>query len=247
MVEALDQGDPSARYWSAIKRTCEELADHVAATVSEGEMPLVLGGDHSIAIGTLGGLARVHGVPGGVVWLDAHTDINSPTTSPSGNVHGMPLAVALGLAGDPRFESSAWPLPMIREEHTALVGIRSVDAGERNRLASLGVSVFTMEDVDRHGMRQVMEDAIAAVSSAAFVHVSLDMDVLDPDQAPGVGTPVRGGITYREAHLAMEMLATSGVVSSIEVVEVNPVLDERNATAGLAVELVLSGLGARIL
>jgi arginase len=159
----------------------------------------------------------------------------------------MPLAVALGLAGDPRFESSAWPLPMIREEHTALVGIRSVDAGERNRLASLGVSVFTMEDVDRHGMRQVMEDAISAVSSAAFVHVSLDMDVLDPDQAPGVGTPVRGGITYREAHLAMEMLATSGVVSSIEVVEVNPVLDERNATAGLAVELVLSGLGARIL
>ena len=247
MVEALDQGDPSARYWSAIKRTCEELADHVAATVSEGEMPLVLGGDHSIAIGTLGGLARVHGVPGGVVWLDAHTDINSPTTSPSGNVHGMPLAVTLGLAGDPRFESSAWPLPMIREEYTALVGIRSVDAGERNRLASLGVSVFTMEDVDRHGMRQVMEDAIAAVSSAAFVHVSLDMDVLDPDQAPGVGTPVRGGITYREAHLAMEMLATSGVVSSIEVVEVNPVLDERNATAGLAVELVLSGLGARIL
>ena len=247
MVEALDQGDPSARYWSAIKRTCEELADHVAATVSEGEMPLVLGGDHSIAIGTLGGLARVHGVPGGVVWLDAHTDINSPTTSPSGNVHGMPLAVALGLAGDPRFESSAWPLPMIQEQHTALVGIRSVDAGERNRLASLGVSVFTMEDVDRHGMRQVMEDAIAAVSSAAFVHVSLDMDVLDPDQAPGVGTPVRGGITYREAHLAMEMLATSGIVSSIEVVEVNPVLDERNATAGLAVELVLSGLGARIL
>jgi arginase len=247
MVEALDQGDPSARYWSAIKRTCEELADHVAATVSDGEMPLVLGGDHSIAIGTMGGLARVHGVPGGVVWLDAHTDINSPTTSPSGNVHGMPLAVALGLTADPRFESSAWPLPMIREEHTALVGVRSVDAGERDRLASLGVSVFTMEDVDRHGMRQVMEDAIAAVSAAAFVHVSLDMDVLDPDQAPGVGTPVRGGITYREAHLAMEMLATSGVVSSIEVVEVNPVLDERNATASLAVELVLSGLGARIL
>lgn len=247
MVEALDQGDPSARYWSAIKRTCEELADHVAATVSEGEMPLVLGGDHSIAIGTMGGLARVHGMPGGVVWLDAHTDINSPTTSPSGNVHGMPLAVALGLAGDPRFESSAWPLPMIREEHTALVGIRSVDSGERTRLASLGVAVFTMEDVDRHGMRQVMEDAIAKVSAAPFVHVSLDMDVLDPDQAPGVGTPVRGGITYREAHLAMEMLATSGVVSSIEVVEVNPVLDERNATASLAVELVLSGLGARIL
>ena len=247
MVEALDQGDPSARYWSALKRTCEELADHVAATLSEGELPLVLGGDHSIAIGTLGGLARSHGTPGGVVWLDAHTDINSPRTSPSGNVHGMPLAVALGLADDPRFESSAWPLPMVDERLTALVGIRSVDAGERDRLAGLGVRVFTMEDVDRHGMRHVMEQAIEAVSGAPFVHVSLDMDVLDPDQAPGVGTPVRGGITYREAHLAMEMLATSGVVSSLEVVEVNPVLDERNATASLAVELVLSALGARIL
>ena len=247
MVEALDQGDPAARYWSAIKRTCEELADHVAATVSEGELPLVLGGDHSIAIGTLGVLARAHGAPGGVLWLDAHTDINTPRSSPSGNVHGMPLAVALGLADDPRFESSAWPLPMIQLEHTVLVGIRSVDAGERQRVRGLGLKVFTMEDVDRRGMREVMEEAIAIASGAPFMHVSFDMDVLDPVQAPGVGTPVRGGVTYREAHLAMEMLATSGTVSSIEVVEVNPVLDERNATATLAVELVLSALGARIL
>jgi arginase len=247
MVEALDQGDPSARYWSAIKRTCEELADHVAATVSEGELPLVLGGDHSIAIGTLGGLARAHGGPGGVVWLDAHADINSPTTSPSGNVHGMPLAVALGLANDPRFESSAWPLPMVQREHTALVGVRSVDLGERKRLREVGVKVFTIEDVDRHGMRNVMEEAIAIASGAPFMHVSFDMDVLDPDQAPGVGTPVRGGITYREAHLAMEMLATSGAISSLEVVEVNPVLDERNATGALAVELMLSALGSRII
>jgi arginase len=247
MVEALDEGDPSARYWSAIKRTCEELADHVAATVSEGEMPLVLGGDHSIAIGTLGGLARAHAAPGGVLWMDAHTDINSPTTSPSGNVHGMPLAVALGLANDPRFESSAWPLPMIVEQHTALVGVRSVDSGERARLRELGLRVFTMEDVDRRGMRDVMEEAISIASGAPFMHVSFDMDVLDPDQAPGVGTPVRGGITYREAHLAMEMLSTSGMMSSLEVVEVNPVLDERNATGTLAVELVLSAMGARIL
>ena len=247
MVEALDEGDPSARYWSAVKRTCEELADHVAATVSEGEMPLVLGGDHSIAIGTLGGLARAHAAPGGVLWMDAHTDINSPTTSPSGNVHGMPLAVALGLANDPRFESSAWPLPMIVEQHTALVGVRSVDSGERARLRELGLRVFTMEDVDRRGMRDVMEEAISIASGAPFMHVSLDMDVLDPDQAPGVGTPVRGGITYREAHLAMEMLATSGKMSSLEVVEVNPVLDARNATGTLAVELVLSAMGARIL
>jgi arginase len=247
MVEALDEGDPSARYWSAIKRTCEELADHVAATVSEGEMPLVLGGDHSIAIGTLGGLSRAHAAPGGVLWMDAHTDINSPTTSPSGNVHGMPLAVALGLANDPRFESSAWPLPMILEQHTALVGVRSVDAGERARLREVGVRVFTMEDVDRRGMRDVMEEAISIATGAPFMHVSFDMDVLDPDQAPGVGTPVRGGITYREAHLAMEMLATSGKMSSLEVVEVNPVLDARNATGTLAVELVLSAMGARIL
>jgi arginase len=247
MVEALDEGDPSARYWSAIKRTCEELADHVAATVSEGEMPLVLGGDHSIAIGTLGGLARAHAAPGGVLWMDAHTDINSPTTSPSGNVHGMPLAVALGLANDPRFESSAWPLPMIVEQHTVLVGVRSVDSGERARLRELGLRVFTMEDVDRRGMRDVMEEAISIASGAPFMHVSLDMDVLDPDQAPGVGTPVRGGITYREAHLAMEMLSTSGKMSSLEVVEVNPVLDARNATGTLAVELVLSAMGARIL
>ena len=247
MSEAVDQGDPSARYWSAIKRTCEELADHVAATLGEGEMPLVLGGDHSIAIGTLGGLARFHGAPGGVLWLDAHSDINTPSTSPSGNVHGMPLAVALGLADDPRFEASAWPLPMIVPEHTVLVGIRSVDGGERTRLRDLGLRVFTMEDVDRRGMRDVMEEAIAIVAGGPFMHVSLDMDVLDPDQAPGVGTPVRGGITYREAHLAMEMLSTSGKVSSLEVVEVNPVLDERNATAALAVEMMLSALGARIL
>lgn len=247
LFEALDEGDPSARYWSAIKRTCEHLADHVAETVAEGEVPLVLGGDHSIAIGTLGGLARAHGGPGGVIWMDAHSDINSPTTSPSGNVHGMPLAVALGLARDPRFESSAWPLPMLAEQHTVLVGVRSVDEGERERLRSIGARVYTMSDIDRYGMRHVMEEAIRIVSGASFVHLSFDMDVLDPDQAPGVGTPVRGGITYREGHLAMEMLATSGVVRSIEVVEVNPVLDERNATANLAVELICSALGARIL
>jgi arginase len=247
LVEALDEGDPSARYWSAIKRTCENLADHVAETVADGELPLVLGGDHSIAIGTLGGLARAHGAPGGVIWMDAHSDINTPTTSPSGNVHGMPLAVALGLARDPRFESSAWPLPMVAEQHTVLVGVRSVDEGERERLRSIGARVYTMADIDRFGMRHVMEEAIRIASGAPFVHLSFDMDVLDPDHAPGVGTPVRGGITYREGHLAMEMLATSGVVHSMEIVEVNPVLDERNATASLAVELVCSALGARIL
>ncbi len=247
MVEALDEGDITARYWSAIRRTCEDLADHVAEVVSDGEMPLVLGGDHSIAIGTLGGLARAGDGPGGVIWLDAHTDINSPSSSPSGNVHGMPLAVALGLTGDPRFEDLPWPVPMADDARTVLVGIRSVDRGERTELRRVGVHVFTIADIDRLGMRAVMERAIELAAGGPFLHVSLDMDVLDPDQAPGVGTPVRGGITYREAHLAMEMLAASHLMTSLELVEVNPVLDDRNATGSLAVELALSALGARIL
>jgi arginase len=246
MVEALDEGDPSARYWGAIRRTCEDLADQVVRACEDGELPLVLGGDHSIAIGTLGGLARAHGGPGGVVWLDAHTDINTPQSSPSGNVHGMPLAVALGTVHDPRFDDLPWPSPCLQQDRTVLVGIRSVDGGERRMLADLGVHVHTMADVDRRGLRDVMEEAVEQASGGSFLHVSLDMDVLDPDQAPGVGTPVRGGITYREAHLALEMLAEHGF-TSLEVVEVNPVLDERNATGNLAVELALSGLGRTIM
>jgi arginase len=245
-VERLNEGDPDARYWSEIRRTCEELAEHVEAAVAGGEMPLVLGGDHSIAIGSMGGLARAHGGPGGVLWLDAHTDINSPASSPSGNVHGMPLSVALGLTGDARFEDLPWPVPMVEEGRTVLVGIRSVDGGEREFLRELGAHVFTMSDIDRRGMHEVMEEAIGLASGGAFLHVSFDMDVLDPEQAPGVGTPVRGGVTYREAHLAMEMLAERDV-TSLEVVEVNPILDEHNQTGSLAVELVCSALGARIL
>jgi arginase len=246
-AEALDEGDPGARYWFAIKATCEQLARGVVGAVHNGELPLVLGGDHSIAVGTLGGLAAAHGGPGGVIWLDAHSDVNTPDTSPSGNVHGMPLAIALGLTHDPRFESDAWPLPMLLDEHTVLIGVRSVDEGEKRRLRGLGARVYTMSDVDRRGIGPVIEEAIDIASGGAFMHVSLDMDVVDPEQAPGVGTPVRGGITYREAHLGMEILAKSGVLSSLEVVEVNPVLDEHNATASLAVELVCSALGARIL
>ena len=246
-LERSDVGDPAARYWDAIKRACEELADHVALAVSSGELPLVLGGDHSIAIGTLGGLARAHGAPGGVIWLDAHTDINSPATSPSGNVHGMPLAVALGITGDDRFASPAWPLPMIAQEHTVLIGVRSVDQGERNRLSGLGVTVFTMYDVDRLGMHAVVERALELTAEAPFVHISLDLDVLDPTAAPGVGTPVPGGITYREAHLAMEVLASRGAVASLELVEVNPILDEHNTTGDLAVDLARSALGGRML
>jgi arginase len=247
LAEALDEGDPATRYWDAIKATCEQLAREVVRVVAAGELPLVLGGDHSIAVGSLGGLAAAYGGPGGVIWFDAHTDMNTPETSPTGNVHGMPLAIALGLSGDSRFRSDAWPIPMLTDARTVLIGVRSVDEGEKRRLRELGVHVFTMYDVDRHGIDTIVEEAIGLASGGAFLHVSLDMDVVDPEQAPGVGTPVRGGITYREAHLGMEILAKHGVVSSLEVVEVNPVLDVHNATASLAVELVCSALGARIL
>ena len=245
VAEATSVGDERVRYLPEIKAACERIAGLVAGAVGDGYLPLVLGGDHSVALGTLGGLARAHG-PGGVLWLDAHGDLNRPETSPSGNVHGMPLAAALGLAGR-EFESEAYPLPAVEQRHVALVGVRSLDSGERELLADLDVLVFTMSDLDRVGVEAAMRDALACVSGGAFVHVSLDMDVLDPEVAPGVGTPVRGGLSYREAHLAMELVAESRVAGSLEVVEVNPILDRENQTAKLAVELVASALGARIL
>ena len=245
VAEATSLVDERVRYLPQIKTTCERIAELVAGAVGDDYFPLVLGGDHSVALGTLGGLARVSG-PGGVLWLDAHGDLNRPETSPSGNVHGMPLAAALGLAG-PEFESDAYPLPAISPHRLALVGVRSLDAGERDLLAELDARVFTMSDVDRLGMEAVMRKALEHVAGDGFVHLSLDMDVLDPDVAPGVGTPVRGGLSYREAHLAMELAAEAGIVGSLEVVEVNPILDRENETAQLAVELVASALGARIL
>src|SRR5205814_168280 len=174
-VERLDQGDPSARYWEAIKYTCEELAQEVVEVVAEDGFPLVLGGDHSIAIGTLGGLARAHGAPGGVIWVDAHTDINTPVSSPTGNVHGMPLAISLGLVDDPRFRTDIWPEPAITPERTVLVGIRSVDDGERELVRRSGVTVYTIADVDRLGMTRVIEQAVAQAAGGAFLHVSFDM------------------------------------------------------------------------
>jgi arginase len=181
-----------------------------------------------------------------VLWIDAHGDLNRPETSPTGNVHGMPLAAALGLAGS-EFESEAWPLPALAAERVALVGVRSLDPAEIELLSDLAVHVYTMSDVDRLGVEPVLREALGHVAGPGFVHVSLDMDALDPDVAPGVGTPVRGGLSYREAHLAMELIAESGLASSLDVVEVNPVLDRENDTGKLAVELVASALGARIL
>ena len=245
VAEATSVGDERVRYLREIKAVCARIAELVFGAVEDGYVPLVLGGDHSVALGTLGGLAHARG-RGGALWLDAHGDLNRPETSPTGNVHGMPLAAALGLAG-PDFESDAYPLPAVDSRRVALVGTRSLDPGERELLAGLEARVLTMSEVDRIGVEAAMRQALDHLAGAAFVHVSLDMDVVDPEVAPGVGTPVRGGLSYREAHLAMELVAESGLGGSLEVVEVNPILDRENQTAKLAVELVASALGARIL
>ena len=245
VVETTEMGDTNARYLRQILDLCDRLSALVAEAAGRGALPLVLGGDHSVALGSLVGMAKVRGA-GGVVWIDAHGDLNTPATSPSGNVHGMVLAAALGLAGD-AFTRDGWPLPAVEPGKLALVGVRSLDDGERELLRTLDAKVFTMSEIDRIGVEPCMREAIAHAAGAAFLHVSLDLDVVDPDYAPGVGTPVRGGLSYREAHLAMETVAESGLIDSMDVVEVNPILDRENATGQLAVELVASALGARIL
>jgi arginase len=233
--EAASVADQHAKYLPIILAVCEELAQIVERVVREGGFPIVLGGDHSIAIGTLAGLYRARGRQPGLIWIDAHGDINTPLTSPSGNVHGMPLAISL--------EENA-----VAAERTVLIGLRDVDAGEKRAIREFGVRAYTMTDIDRLGMERVIDEAIAIVGTdPRSVHVSFDMDGIDPSEAPGVGTPVRGGISYREAHLAMEALAASGALGSIEITEINPILDDRNRTAQLAVELILSGLGKTII
>jgi arginase len=245
VMETTVMGEEKARYLDQILDLCGRLAGLVAEAARRDALPLVLGGDHSVALGSLVGMAQARGA-GGVVWVDAHGDLNTPETSPSGNVHGMVLAAALGLAGD-SFQRAGWPLPAIEPGKLALVGVRSLDEGERELVHKLDAKVFTMSEVDRIGVEPCMREALAHAAGAAFLHVSLDMDAVDPDFAPGVGTPVRGGLSYREAHLAMETVAESGLLDSLDVVEVNPILDRENATGQLAVELVASALGARIL
>jgi arginase len=244
--EATALTDERARYLPEILESCARVGALVAGAAAAGEVPLVLGGDHSVALGTLAGLARHAGAPGGVLWLDAHGDLNTPATSPTGNVHGMPLAAALGLAGG-GFSHPGLQLPAVDPERTVLVGARSLDGAERTVLRDSGIRVVTMSEIDRIGIEGAIGEAIDRLRGAPFVHVSLDLDVLDPDVAPGVGTPVRGGLTYREAHLALELVAESGVAGSLEVVEVNPILDRENTTASLAVELIASALGKTIL
>ena len=227
--------DASAKYFTVIQEVCDRLAAVVEESVREGGLPIVLGGDHSIAMGTLTGLTRARGEPPGVVWIDAHADINSPDSSSSGNVHGMPLWFALknGFA---------------RAETTVQIGLRDVDPGEKRMLRELGVRAFSMTDVDKLGMMRVMEESLRiAGSEGRPMHVSFDMDGIDPSEAPGTGTPVKGGLSYREAHLVMEVLHDSGQLGSIEMVEINPILDHRNQTAALAVGLICSGLGKSIL
>jgi arginase len=245
VAEAAEVGDERARFLPEIKRTCERVAELVRRAAEKGLFPLVLGGDHSVALGSLGGLAAAKGA-GGVLWIDAHGDLNAPETSPSGNVHGMALAAALGVAGS-EFESTAWPLPAVDPARVALVGVRALDEGERERVKELGIAVYTMSDVDRLGVERALRESLERVAGGGFVHVSLDMDAVDPEVAPGVGTPVRGGLSYREAHLALELVAESGLAQSLDVVEVNPIFDRSNETGRLAVELVASALGARIL
>jgi len=245
VAEAAESGSPEARFLDEIKETCERIARAVARAVGGGRTPVVLGGDHSIALGTLGGLALVHG-PGAALWLDAHGDLHTPETSPSGNVHGMPLGAALGRAPEV-FASDAWPLPELDPERVVLLGVRSLDDAERDFVRERGIAVYTMSELDRRGVEPVVREALERVEGAPFVHLSLDMDVVDPEVAPGVGTPVRGGLSYREAHLAMELVAESGLLASLEIVEVNPILDRGNETAALAVELAASAFGARIL
>lgn len=249
-MEALRVGKLRARYLTEITRANRTLAAKVETVLRRRHFPLVLGGDHSIAVGTVSGIAaygRPLGRKVGLLWVDAHSDINTPKTSPSGNIHGMPLAALLGL-GPAELGTIGGRFRKVEPGHVALVGIRSVDEGERTHLRNLGVHVYTMVDIDRHGIHQVMGEALANVTEGTdLVHVSFDLDSVDPSIAPGVGTPVKGGLDYREAQFIMEFLHDSGAMASLELVEVNPILDDRNRSAEFAVELIESAFGKRIL
>ena len=249
-AEEQPYGEKKARYLEEIAQTCKNLAEMVRKSLDEEMFPLVLGGDHSIAVGTVAGAAEHFNKKGkriGIIWLDAHGDMNTPESSPSGNVHGMPLASIMG-NGPAELTEIAGIKPMVEPRNVVLVGIRDLDSKERRFAKESGVHVFTMRDIDERGMREVMAEALRfATDDTAGIAVSLDMDFVDPSDAPGVGTPVRGGVTYREAHLTLEMIADSRAMISFELVEINPVIDLHNTTAILGVELILSGLGKKIL
>jgi arginase len=248
--ESVPMGEQKARYLQPITETCTRLAERVEAAMGEGRFPIVLGGDHSIAAGTVSGVShyfRKQNKKMGLIWIDAHADMNTPEVSPSGNIHGMPLACLVGYGARELTHMYDYS-PKVDAANVAIIGLRSVDSEERKIVKRSGVKAYTMREVDERGMRGVMEEAIrVATEGTVGFHLSLDMDSVDPAEAPGVGTPVKGGITYREAHLAMEMICDSDALVSLEAVEVNPVIDEHNRTATLAVELIMSALGKRIL
>ncbi len=251
IAETKSSGEQNARYLHEITETCTKAAGMVTKALELGMTPLIIGGDHSVAAGSVSGVAEYYRQQNqriGLLWIDAHADMNTPETSPSGNVHGMPLAALLGLGPEPLANICGWS-PKVLPENIVLIGVRDIDATEKENIKRAGVTeVYTMRDIDERGMRTVMEEALrAAGRGTAGYHVSLDMDWIDPEDAPGVGTPVRGGATYREAHLAMEIIADHGRMVSFELVEVNPVIDEHNRTADLAVELICSAFGKKIL
>jgi arginase len=250
IAEQKKEGDPHAKYLKEITATCTKHAEMVLKTLEAGKTPIVLGGDHSVAVGTVAGIAEFYRRQDqkiGLLWIDAHADINTPETSPTGNVHGMPLAAIMGL-GPPDLANIFGFSPKVSPDNCILIGVRDVDDVEKENIRKAGVDVYTMRDIDERGMRAVMEEALRAAGRGTVgYHVSLDMDWIDPEDAPGVGTPVRGGATYREAHLAMEIIADHSRMLGFEVVEVNPVIDEHNRTADLAVELTLSVFGKKIL
>ncbi len=248
--EEMHFGEKRAKYLDEIAETCKDLGEQTGKALADGFLPLVLGGDHSIAAGSCSGVSNFFHKESkkiGCIWLDAHGDMNTPESSPSGNVHGMPLAAIIG-HGPAELTDLFGYRPKVEPHNVSLVGVRDLDARERRLIKETGVRAFTMRDIDERGLRDVMSEAIRyATDDAAGAVVSLDLDFVDPGDAPGVGTPVRGGVTYREAHLAMEMIADSKTMVSLEVVEINPVIDVHNKTALLAVELALSALGKRIL
>ena len=249
-AESIERTSPRAHFLPQIAEAAEELAALVEAGLEDGALPVILGGDHSIAIGIVAGVAsyyRKRNKRVGIIWLDAHTDVNTPETSPSGNIHGMPLAALLG-KGARELTHVAGFAPKVLPENVAVIGARSIDPGEREFVKSFGIRVFSMSELDERGLPDVIAEAVEiATMNTAGLHVTMDMDFIDPFYAPGVGTPERGGATYRESHLAMEKIAASGHVLSVELTEVNPVFDTANQTALLAVELILSALGKRIL
>ncbi len=250
IAETQDTLDNQKKYIGAIEAVCRMLYDRCLLSLEEGAVPLVLGGDHSLAAGSIAASAdwvrQTTSKPLGVLWVDAHGDMNTPQTTTSGNVHGMPLAALLGQ--EPRELAAIGALPSVRPEHTVLVGIRNLDDQEKDQIRSAGVHVFTMKDIDREGIAIIAERALAVASAGTGgVHVSFDLDVCDPTFAPGVGTPVKGGLDYRESHMIMELVADSQRLVALDLVEVNPTLDVRNTTAEFAAELALSALGKRIL